>query len=410
MKFKLNVTSNNKQLTWYYDNANNDVIDDKGNIVNKRLINPSINDKFNIDYKDKSTITHLSIELGFNCNFHCQYCKQSEYKSIVFSSSPKLVDQFFEKLNKANFSNIRTVRFWGGEPLVYWKTLLVLVPKIKQLYPNASLGLITNGALLTKQKFDFLIKYNIITSISFDHIKDNQYNILNNNQIIQAIQHGLDNKCQISFWNVPTNENFDFEQTSKYLKSKIQRSNLVINYLPLKGYSGTDLYSSVANKVLEKQYFDILSNNFSNNIGHYTIVEDCNRFIKKLLTKDSIDRSHGRCAYVAEGILIGLNGDVYNCNMRPSKVGIIEDLSSIQRNKNMYSYNDYQQCVSCPFVQFCGGYCHTCGKERHQLICDNIQSFNRAIFRFALSTLYGIYVNSVEYCANNTTTNNESAD
>lgn len=404
MKFKLNVVSNNKQLIWYYDNVNNDVIDDKGNIVNKRMIDPSINDKFNTDYKDLSGIDHLSIELGFNCNFRCQYCKQSEYKKIVFSSTPRAVDQFIEKLKKANLPNIKTIRFWGGEPLVYWKTLVVLIPRLEALYPNATFGLITNGALLTKQKFDFFINHHVIVQVSFDHIKDNQHNILDDSNVIQAIQYGLDSHCEMMFWNVPINESCDFKQTQQYLESKIKRSNLSINYLPLKGYCKDDLYNTDVQQILERQYFELLVNQFHNHTIHQTIVEDTNRWIRKLLAKDDITRSHGRCAYTGSGILVGLNGDVYSCNMRPVKTGTIDDLTNCRRADGVHNYVYYRYCSNCPFVQFCGGYCHTCDDERHKLICYNIQSFNRAIFRFGLSTLYGVYVKDIKYCADNTIT------
>jgi uncharacterized protein len=60
------------------------------------------------------------------------------------------------------------IQLWGGEPLVYIKTLRPLVAKLKGLYPNARLSIITNGSLLNFETNDWLMENEIRVSISHD--------------------------------------------------------------------------------------------------------------------------------------------------------------------------------------------------------------------------------------------------
>ena len=60
--------------------------------------------------------------------------------------------------------------FWGGEPMLYWDTIVTLTNKIQCIFKekNVRLGIITNGSLFTEENTDFIIKNDITVTISHD--------------------------------------------------------------------------------------------------------------------------------------------------------------------------------------------------------------------------------------------------
>ncbi|MFZ2738448.1 MAG: SPASM domain-containing protein [Burkholderiaceae bacterium] len=60
------------------------------------------------------------------------------------------------------------IEFWGGEPLVYWKTLKPLAERLRVLYPQAQFSIITNGSLLNTEINDWLDSLGFSVGISHD--------------------------------------------------------------------------------------------------------------------------------------------------------------------------------------------------------------------------------------------------
>jgi len=60
------------------------------------------------------------------------------------------------------------IEFWGGEPLVYWKTLRPLAEGIRARYPNARLMMITNGSLLDQEKVEWIDEMGFSIGLSHD--------------------------------------------------------------------------------------------------------------------------------------------------------------------------------------------------------------------------------------------------
>ena len=178
MKFNVNVVKNTEHLTWVYDTENNHVYDEHGELVNPAVIENGFNlgeaytETSNPNKKKLDSLRLFEVLLGFNCNFNCEYCGQKDYVDVVPSASPKDVLQFVEKIKSLNIPAPGRVAFWGGEPLVYWKVLEVLIPALRELWPTSYSNIITNGSLLTKEKIDFLKKYQIAMTVSYDCVDD----------------------------------------------------------------------------------------------------------------------------------------------------------------------------------------------------------------------------------------------
>lgn len=117
----------------------------------------------------------LTLKLTNKCNFDCKYCifKNNDNKSLDIDK----VDKFLN-----NFPEINNIRVTGGEPLIEFEKLSVLVSKIRN--KNIKIEVITNSSLLDQEKIDFFKKHNIKLIISFDGGKSsNDFNrVFENNK------------------------------------------------------------------------------------------------------------------------------------------------------------------------------------------------------------------------------------
>lgn len=113
----------------------------------------------------KTTPTRVRIKLGSSCNYSCAYClqgrktstKQIEFTSIVTSLKAILPE-----------NTLATLEFWGGEPLLYWKTLLPLATELRKVFPSAKFATVTNGSLLTKELISNLVELGFYVVVSHD--------------------------------------------------------------------------------------------------------------------------------------------------------------------------------------------------------------------------------------------------
>lgn len=177
MLFDVKVLYRGEEQTWTYGTNSNAVTDCFGIRRNPKPEGWLDAETLEIE---NSGVSALSVFLGYNCNLDCKYCYQKEhrdaYKGAV--ASPSLVSAFIEKLKKQDL-HIRRVSFWGGEPLVFWKTIVLLVPELERLYPYVQFSIVTNGVLLTEDKIDFMAEHNFSCNVSCDGYPDERgYDLL----------------------------------------------------------------------------------------------------------------------------------------------------------------------------------------------------------------------------------------
>lgn len=183
MLFKIATHDN---AVWTYDNMTNHIESLSGCPNNIEAIKadfsyngpkseaPRISrDERYVKHQGKSRDIHkLRIQLGLNCNYKCSFCIQGQ-EGIKVSSSvvrgDKLV-KFMRQLEEAqlNFDNLKKIELWGGEPLVYWKTIKELVPMLREKLPDVEISMISNGTLMTDEILDFLLEYGVCLTFSHD--------------------------------------------------------------------------------------------------------------------------------------------------------------------------------------------------------------------------------------------------
>ncbi len=111
------------------------------------------------------------------CNYRCIYCqvnsrqlKEKGYDMDI-ETARKVVDTIF-----CTPSNVITIEFQGGEPLVNWKVVKFIVEyarkKNKSTGKNLFITLVTNLSLLTEERYKFLAKNKVIFCTSLDGPKE----------------------------------------------------------------------------------------------------------------------------------------------------------------------------------------------------------------------------------------------
>lgn len=109
----------------------------------------------------------LKISLGLLCNYACTYCSQ-RFVHHADQTNPEDVGAFLNSLTDALIEPPERIEFWGGEPLVYWKTLKPLAERLRAMYPKAQFSMITNGSLLDADKNAWIDRLGFSVGLSHD--------------------------------------------------------------------------------------------------------------------------------------------------------------------------------------------------------------------------------------------------
>lgn len=119
-----------------------------------------------IDKIDKPRMLYILIS-GI-CNLRCKYCyafygsyKSREYAKImeeeVLEKIPTLIEEF----------NIKSVNFFGGEPLMSKNAIIKLIKKLDKIN-GVEFSINTNGTLLTRDFVEILRSYDFSVTVSLD--------------------------------------------------------------------------------------------------------------------------------------------------------------------------------------------------------------------------------------------------
>ena len=133
----------------------------------------------------------LYLMLTDQCNLRCSYCfinnnmpLDYKCKSMSWKIAKRAIDIYFENLsgNPIAFKkSVKTIFFYGGEPLLNFDTIKKCTEYIEKIYKNETremgnkfrLSLITNGTLIDDGVAKFVAKHkNISIGISLDGDKD----------------------------------------------------------------------------------------------------------------------------------------------------------------------------------------------------------------------------------------------
>ena len=418
MLFEIHAEKNaNDRAIFYYDNETNTLTNQNGDVFEY----PEIQEQnlvpfksFDRDHplKKSKQIQLLKIQLGLSCNYSCDYCSQ-KFVERMPETTKKDIDSFMEKLNVLEFSEEKglKIEFWGGEPLVYWKTLKPLVDAMNDKFADWKkkplYSMITNGSILTDEIIDWLMMNNFSVSISHDgpgqHVRgpdpfddpEKKKTILGFYRMMSRL------KRDISFNPMMNSKNKSRKAIHDWFIELTGDPNVKL------GEGGiVDAYDEegITNSLTSlKEHFEYRQMAFGdfyrsplNFVGQH---QKINAFMNDVLSHKNSKYLGQKCGMDDEHVLaIDLRGNVMTCqNVSPLEVskngeshhgGTLDDYDNVEIKTSTH-WSNRKECSGCPVLHLCKGACMFLDKKFWDISCANAYSDNIALFCVAMANMTG---------------------
>lgn len=157
------------------------------------------------------------------CNLQCRYCFQKGILEpgtyVAADINESVLSMLYEIIEQTDEHKF-TVRFTGGEPLMYMDKMRRIVEQLKPLSDRIHYLTVTNGTLLTQEIVNFFNDHCFEVGISNDGehtIKTRGVNVLEDEHLTRLIC-GIDN---MHFVCVYSAINADYKANIDYYKAKI---------------------------------------------------------------------------------------------------------------------------------------------------------------------------------------------
>lgn len=370
-------------------------------------------EKYPYPKKDKK-IRHLKIQVGTNCNYKCAYCIQAmgNYKEVPVAKKDD-IDRFFDLLDNSDVELLpkAKIHLWGGEPLVYWKALIYLIPELRKRYPESEIWFVSNGSLLTEDKLQFLLEHKVDLSFSHDGpayflrgkdpLDDKNLHAL----WIRAKELYAANNLSFSINAVINQYNADLYQLDSFLVNKfgediqykyedtvIVHSENAVNYIYFPKKAQQALESSVLRAVLEK---DAASQRV--NAALYSRLLD---MLQMLVYRIPSTIIKARCNAADFDVLsVDLQGNVISCHnvsVESQTLGTLLEYNAVKVNKFKH-WSLRSNCPSCPYLISCKGNCIRNSDFLHNQGCASKKALGHALFKACWFLLNGSIIKEITY-------------
>lgn len=353
----------------------------------------------------KGLIKTLKISLGLSCNYECNYCSQ-RFVPHAEQSNPQDVNAFVAQL-MANLTHApEQVEFWGGEPLVYIKTLMPLTERLRTLYPSASFHIITNGSLLNTQINEWLDRMGFFVGISHDgpgyHARGaDPLDDPEQRAAIMDLYARLHPQGRISINAMISSQNPSRAAVQLWLQERFGADVQIGEGAFIDPYDEGGLAATFKTTIEHAQFrrqgFVELRTGLASrfDITHQKIQDfiDSIRYQRPasaLGQKCGVDRSHN--------LAVDLKGNVVTCqnvsaaalapNSQSHLIGQLSDLSAV-RMRSATHWSQRQGCSACPVLQMCKGSCMFLEGQLWEAGCDAAYSDNLVFFAAAIEFLTG---------------------
>lgn len=353
----------------------------------------------------------LKISLGLSCNFACSYCSQRFVPHVVDASQRDVqpfldaLPSWFDASGDDGQGGGLSVEFWGGEPLVYWKTLKPLAEALRPMLPNAAFSVITNGSLLTLEINAWLDQMGFAVSVSHDGPGQAQRGP---DPLADPVQRGaildlyarLRPQGRISINPVLTRHNHSRGEIASYLKA------IFGDDVPLGEGAFVDPYDQggmaampVAGErlAIRRQAYQELKSGMAANFGisHDKIM----RFIQSVTYRQLAASLGQKCGMdQPDQMAVTLKGEVLTCqnvspvskaqNNAPHKLGHVSDLSGVALRTATH-WSQRSDCAACPVLHLCRGACMFLQGKLWEAACDTSFNDNIPFFAAAIEILTG---------------------
>lgn len=348
----------------------------------------------------------LKISLGLSCNYECEYCSQ-RFVPRAAETNPAEVQSFIDGLDEWVTLPPERIEFWGGEPLVYIKTLRPLAQLLRSKYPSAHFSVITNGSLLNAEVNEWLDDMGFSVGISHDgpgqHVRGpDPLDDPEKRAAIMDLYQRLAPKGRVSFNAMLNRSNISRAAIQRFFTDLTGDSEVMIAegafvdaYDP--GGLALSLPPSEAHEFRRSSFQEIRQGKVDRVSGARDRVASFINSLRLQRTASSVSQKCGMDS--TEAIAVDLRGNVLTCqnvsaqstapNGESHRIGHVSSLASVTlRTATHWSKRD--ECPKCPVLHICKGACMFLEGPLWEASCNNAYSDALPIFASGIEFLTGL--------------------
>ena len=405
----------NQAAVFFYDNINSTLIDEIGkDVIPSTQSFKSQAFQTSIDNPaGKTSPKKLKISLGLSCNYSCEYCSQ-RFVPHSNETNKHDIQPFLDGLDNWVKDTPEVIEFWGGEPLVYVKTLVPLAEALRAKYPDVSFTMITNGALLNPEINEWLDRMGFNIGISHDAMGQSvrgpdPFDDEKTREGIIDLYSRLKPQGRISFNTMLHKGNQSRAAVQKWWIERFGTSVNIGEGAFIDPYDEGGVGSSLQSEEEQIEYRKLAFEELrKGQVGNFDVVRGkMQDFIMSLEQRRNAYSLGQKCGMDrADNIAVDLNGNVLTCqnvsavstapNGQSHKIGHVSDFENIKlKTSTHWSQRDH--CKSCPVLQLCKGSCMFLEGKLWEVGCNNSFSDNLPFFAGTIEYLTGYKPYRIEH-------------
>ena len=410
---------------WYYDNQTNTVYDSLNNPIdicclksvepylidfNKREDIPlrywknnkrSYNEKY---YANLIGVKNLKIQLGLACNYNCLYCSQRHLPQDVKKID---VDSFFAKLEQfpIDWTSLKTVEFWGGEPLVYWKIIPTIASKIREFGFTGWFHLTTNTSLFSEEVYNWAVNNNVDFCFSHDGVNHKEYRSkddwLDDPDILDRVlryHKQFPTHTRIECVNGPYTDD-NIKETLQLFRDKLGDDfDILFHFgIRLDNYSRFLLakYDVKRKKQVKDSMFDVFTESIDS--GSYLnqlagTIENRTKNIRCFMYRRLPASYQSKCPTLSKNVAtIDIQGNWVLCHQSTAGWFSQRTIDNIEScyTTHIKSIHEMEDCAKCPYIQTCGSKCSMYNKKEELVDCKSTKWVVEATFEAVWFEIFG---------------------
>jgi uncharacterized protein len=329
-------------------------------------------------------------------------------------TSRKDIEAFMRRLDALEFDEAQglKIEFWGGEPLVYIKTLRPLVEAInerfKEWQTKPRYSIITNGSLMTEEIASWLIGNCFEIAISHDgpgqHVRGpDPLQEPETRKAILGLYRALRPLGRISFNAMLNRANTSRKAIHDFFIEFTGDPNVILGEGSVvdaydEGGYGSSLETKAEHFAFRREAFnDIFST--GGNIGFYGVIQKIDSFTRSVLSHREARVLGQKCGMDDPHVLaIDLRGNVLTCqnvsavetapNGSSHCAGNIDDMDQVRVHSATH-WRNRPHCSGCPVLQLCKGSCMFLEGDYWNASCANSYSDNIVLFALSFERMTG---------------------
>ena len=394
--------------TFLYDNINSRLMTADGQDIVPHDMESPTKEAFQTSLEQpakKGTPRTLKISLGLSCNYSCEYCSQ-RFVPRADETNKANIEPFLNSLDSWVKEPPERIEFWGGEPLVYVKTLIPLAEALREKYPDVEFTMITNGALLNPELNEWLDRLGFNIGMSHDalgqHVRGpDPFDDPAAREGIIDLYNRLKPKGRMSFNTMLHKGNQSRAEIQKWWIERFGTSVNIGEGSFVDPYDEGGVASSLQTPEEQVQFrtqaFEDLRRGL---VGNFDGVRGKMRdFLNSLRTRRNAYTLGQKCGMDREdNIAVDLRGNVLTCqnvsavSMSPNgqshKIGHVSEFDKIALKTSTH-WSKRSECSNCPVLQLCKGSCMFLEGDLWDVGCDNSFSDNLPFFAGAIEYITG---------------------